>query len=80
MTLPHERTRSVLNTHSFLVRLASPYGGGIKGIRKEVRQEARRLLRHYPHWFDLGRADAFDQHAAALHAPHIDDDVYNPAK
>ena len=25
---------------------------------------ARRLLRHYPAWFDLGRADAFDADAA----------------
>ena len=31
------------------MRLASPYvEGGIKGIRREVRAEALRLLRHYP--------------------------------
>ena len=60
MTLPNERTRSVLNTHDFLLRLATPYGGGLKRIPKEVRAEARRLLRHYPHWFDLGRADCWD--------------------
>jgi hypothetical protein len=65
MTLPYERTRAVLSTQDFLLRLASPYNGGSKGIPKPVREEARRLLRHYPHWFDLGRADAFDTEAAS---------------
>jgi hypothetical protein len=65
MTLPYERTRAVLSTQDFLVRLASPHNGGIQGIPKPVREEARRLLRHYPHWFDLGRADAFDAQAAS---------------
>ena len=65
MTLPYERTRAVLSTQDFLLRLASPHEGGIKGIRREVREEARRLLRHYPLWFDLGRADAFDAEAAS---------------
>ena len=64
MTLPSERTRAVCRAADFLLRLASPYAGGIKGIRREVREEARRILRHYPHWFDLGRADAFDANAA----------------
>lgn len=64
MTLPNERTRSVLNTHGFLLRLATPYGGGLKRIPKDVRAEARRLLRHYPHWFDLGRADCWDTNEA----------------
>jgi hypothetical protein len=49
MTLPHERTRAVFNTREFLLRLASPYGeNAIKGVKKAVRQEALRLLRHYP--------------------------------
>ena len=64
MTLPHERTRAVLSTQDFLLRLTSPYNGGIKGVPTPVREEARRLLRHYPLWFDLGRADAFDPEAA----------------
>lgn len=64
MTLPDERTRSVLYAGDFLRRLASPYNGGIKGIRSEVRQEARRLLRHWPHWFDIGRADCWDEKEA----------------
>jgi len=53
MTLPNERTRAVMNVREFLLRLSSPYGGGIKGIRKEVREEARRLLKHYPARYDL---------------------------
>lgn len=56
MTLPIERTRRVLDAREFLVRLASPYGGGIKGIRSEVREEARRILRHYPTDLDLEQA------------------------
>jgi hypothetical protein len=70
MTLPYERTRAVLSVREFLMRLASPYGGGIKGIRREVREEARRLLRHYPGWFDLGRDDAFDAKAAMQIGEH----------
>lgn len=61
MTLPYERTRAVLSAGDFLRRLSSPYEGGIKGIRSEVRKEARRLLRHYPQWFDMGRADCWDE-------------------
>jgi hypothetical protein len=65
MTLPSERTAAVIRTQRFLLRLAlSHCDGGIKGIRSEVREEARGLLRHYPHWFDLGRKDAFCSDAA----------------
>jgi len=53
MTLPNERTRSVLHARDFLLRLASPYGGGLKRIPKDVRDEARRLLRHYPSAVDM---------------------------
>lgn len=66
MTLPNERTRAVINTHAFLVRLISPYNkDGIKKIPKAVRQEALWLLRHYPLPFDLyaaakGAPDVFD--------------------
>jgi hypothetical protein len=57
MTLPEQSDRAVAQTRAFLVRLASPYGeGGIKGIRREVRAEASRLLRHYPYaWSDEKR-------------------------
>jgi hypothetical protein len=53
MTLPEQSERAVAATREFLVRLASPYGeGAIKGIRREVRAEASRLLRHYPYAWD----------------------------
>jgi hypothetical protein len=55
MTLPSERTRAVIRARDFLFRLCSPHGGGIKRIPSEVREEARRLLRHYPGWFDRRR-------------------------
>jgi hypothetical protein len=64
MTMPSERTRSVIATKKFLVAISSPYGGGFKRIPREVRDMARRLLRHYPYWFDLGRKDAFDEETA----------------
>lgn len=66
MTLPNERTRAVISTREFLVRLTSPYNGGIKGVKREVREEARRLLRHYPLPWDIhaaatGDGSAFDE-------------------
>lgn len=66
MTLPYQRSYAVIQTSNFLLRLANPYvEGGIKKIPKAVREEARRLLKHYPHPYDL--------HAAAKVAPDIFD-------
>lgn len=66
MTLPYQRSYAVIQTSNFLLRLANPYvDGGIKKIPKAVRDEARRLLKHYPHPYDL--------HAAAKVAPDIFD-------
>ena len=49
MTLPEQSDRAVAATREFLVRLSSPFvEDGIKGIRREVREEALALLRHYP--------------------------------
>lgn len=53
MTLPQERARAVVNAMDFLIRLSSPYEGGIKGVKKDVRAEARSLLRHFPTLHDL---------------------------
>lgn len=50
MTMPDERTRSVLQTRQFLEELA---GAKVSGIPEEVRVEARRLLRHFPEKYDL---------------------------
>lgn len=50
MTLSEQSNRAVRQTREFLLRLASPFvEDGIKGIRREVRAEALRLLRHYPY-------------------------------
>jgi hypothetical protein len=55
VTLPDERTRSVLRTRDFLLRLLSP-SDGHKRIPRPVREEARRLLKHYPGVVDLSLA------------------------
>jgi hypothetical protein len=58
MTLPYERTRAVINAREFLFRLSTPYiADGIKRIPAAVRDEARRLLRHYPNVVDLKYAE-----------------------
>lgn len=43
MTLPYERTRAIIQTEDFLIELSKD-----KSLPDEKRQEARRLLRHYP--------------------------------
>lgn len=60
MTMPNERTRAVVWAIRFLRRLTSPYEGGIKKVPKEVREEARRILRHFPYPNELGQAESFD--------------------
>lgn len=60
MTMPNERTRAVIWAREFLGRLMSPYGDGIKGVPKAVREEARRVLRHFPCPSELGVEDNFD--------------------
>lgn len=61
VTLPNQRTRAVLATRDFLVKVSSPYGGGYKKIPTEVRQAARALLRHYPYGYDLVQQDSWDE-------------------
>ena len=47
MTMPVERVRAVDNTRAFLVRLLNPRE--TPRVPRAVRQEAARLLRHYPY-------------------------------
>jgi len=49
--MPEERTRAVLQTKEFLEELRSP--ARMPRVPKHVRDEARRLLRHYPSAGDL---------------------------
>jgi len=53
MTLPDERYRAVVQTARFLQALS--YSSEIKRVPLAVRNEARRLLRHYPSEFDMLR-------------------------
>ncbi|AKU48364.1 BPSL0761 family protein [Xanthomonas arboricola pv. juglandis] len=58
MTLPDERTRNLLQAGAFLKELA-----GSQAVPKSVRQEAYRLLRHYP---TLSDVEAIAQHEERL--------------
>lgn len=51
MTVPVERTNAVLWTQEFLVDLCNPKK--TPRVPKDVRERARRLLRHYPSEFDM---------------------------
>ena len=47
MTIDCERKRAVEMAYDFLGRLMDP--SQTKRVPSEIRQEARRVLRHYPH-------------------------------
>ncbi len=51
MTTPDERTRAVVDTRRFLELLCS--ATGTSGVGPELREDACRLLRHYPEPGDL---------------------------
>lgn len=56
MTMPIERTRAVLQTREFLRQLMTDVGSA--GLPVSLREEARRLLRHYPNSSDMFLAHA----------------------
>jgi len=60
MTTPDERARAVLHTKDFLEELCSTEA--MPGVPDTVRDQARRLLRHYPARMDLVRAGRFCPH------------------
>lgn len=51
MTLPIERTNAVLRTEEFLIKLCIPSQS--PRVPKAVREEARRLLKHYPSRYNM---------------------------
>jgi hypothetical protein len=51
MTIPLERTRAVINTHSFLLELLDPKK--TPRVPKSIRASALHCLRHYPTDFDM---------------------------
>lgn len=55
MTLPDERYRAVKWAGEFLIRVA---GGIYPRVPKQVRDEARSIIKHYPTSWDLNRAAA----------------------
>lgn len=52
MTIPDERTWSVLRAGLFLTQLVN---GEVKRVPAEVRESAKSILRHYPTRFDLSQ-------------------------
>jgi hypothetical protein len=60
MTLPIERTFAVLNVEQFLKDLRDPKK--YPRVPKVVREEASRLLRHYPSKYNMKYiADSFEE-------------------
>ena len=60
MTLPYERTNAVLRTEKFLLKLCIPSQS--PRVPKEIREEARRLLKHYPSQYNMRHiADSFEE-------------------
>ncbi len=60
MTLPIERTNAVLNTEKFLLRLCIPKE--TPRVPKSIREEARKLLKHYPSKYNMQYiADSFEE-------------------
>jgi hypothetical protein len=55
MTLPDERYRAVVQTSKFLEALS--FSSETKRVPLAIRQEARRLLRHYPNEWDMKMAE-----------------------
>jgi hypothetical protein len=51
MTLPYERTRSVVSTREFLLDLTNPEV--TPRLPRYIRDTARSLLRHYPTNYDM---------------------------
>ena len=68
MTLPDERYRSVMQTARFLESLS--YSSETKRVPLAIRQEARRLLRHYPNEWDMKAVERL--------APHIFEEQMEP--
>lgn len=51
MTLPYERTNAVVNVERFLVDLTNTKK--YPRVPRAVREQAHRLLRHYPTQYDM---------------------------
>lgn len=61
MTMPNERLRSVIQTQEFLVEL-----GRNSDLPESIRNEARRLLRHYPSAQQMRQVGRGEERLAAI--------------
>jgi uncharacterized protein (UPF0147 family) len=56
MTMPNERTRTLIQTREFLLELAQD-----SALAESIRRQARQLLRHYPHSNEILLAGRLDE-------------------
>ncbi|QAY90701.1 hypothetical protein CUN63_12490 [Pseudomonas sp. ACM7] len=61
MTMPHERTRAVIQTREFLVELSRE-----DSLPERVRRDARFLLRHFPAERDVLLAGQIEEQSQTL--------------
>jgi hypothetical protein len=61
MTTPDERTRNLLQAGAFLKELQED-----KTVPEEVRQEAHRLLRHYPTVYEVRMLAELEKHTTRV--------------
>lgn len=64
MTMPHERTRAVIQTREFLVELSRD-----GTLPDRIRNGARHLLRHYPSEYDVRMAGKIEENAKDMPFP-----------
>lgn len=67
MTTPAERTRTIIQTHGFLMELERNLS-----LPEGIRVEATRLLRHYPHDDDV---NSMSEKCPCLFAPAARKDI-----
>ena len=68
MTIPSERTRAVLRTEQFLLRLVDRKS---PRVPTWVREEAKHLLRHYPTRYEMAIVAEHEEKVDAVLAPRI---------
>jgi len=61
MTMPHERTRTVIQTRDFLIELSRD-----TSLPERIRRDAKFLLRHYPTKEDMLTASRIEEHTNSL--------------
>lgn len=77
MTIPYERTRALIETKSFLLKLADPTRQ--PRVPKSVREHAEYLLQHYPAYVDIEAAhEALPDLYASVYPSGLLDDPLQP--